>query len=154
MLTIAAVSVVWFETQPGNPAISVQVDPRRGILQNITVSCYQCVPYNKDVWEGTLSIQGEHTADVSDPSGASVAMTLKYGVAFPLSSGTSCTGYFTNSSCVLPLSGPLPFTVGFDIQKTSTGGILKMTVYYGNDNSLVFQTASGEIARTITFESI
>lgn len=154
ILTIAAVSGILVATQPGNPSVNVEVLPKGGLLQNITVSCYQCVPFNKDKWEGKLYVAGS-TADVDYyGSASSVAITLGAGVEYPLNGGIGCSGYFTNSSCILPLKGPLPWDVGFDIQKTSTGGYLKVAVYYGAGKSLVFNATSGKVVQNVVFESV
>lgn len=152
VLTLAILAAVWVKTEPGNPSITISIDPRRGNLQNVTISCYQCVPEGKDVWTGTVALQGKPTIDVSDPSGASVGMTLGFGEAFSLSGGT-CTGYTTNSSCVIPINGSLPYTIGLNLQKTSSGGTLKMIVYYDQGHSLVLQTASGGFSQTVTYEA-
>ena len=151
ILTVAALATIWVATQPGYPSITISIDPTRGNLQNLTISCYQCVAQGKDVWTGVLSLQGKPTADISDPSGESVGMTLGYGEGFALSGG-SCSGYSTNSSCVIPISGPLPFKIGVDLKKTSEGGVLKMIVYYDQGKSLVLQTTSGGISQTVTYE--
>jgi hypothetical protein len=61
IITFALLATVWVGTEPGNPSIAISIDPTRGNLQNITISCYQCVPIAKNVWEGTLAVQGKPT---------------------------------------------------------------------------------------------
>jgi hypothetical protein len=154
ILTIAIVSGAFAATRPGPPSIDVQVIPKGGFLDNITVSCYQCVPYDKDPWQATLNFEGIPTIDIHNTTDASVGFSLKYGFAVPLDSVSSCPGYHTNSLCVVSLSNTLPFTIGIDFRKTSTGGNLKVILYYGGGKGLVFNATSGNIARMINFESV
>lgn len=154
ILTIAIVSGVFVGMQPRNPTINVQVIPKGGFLDNITISCYECVPYNKDPWVGTLSLEGIPTVDLHNTTDASLGLSLKFGLAAPLSSVTSCPGIQTSNLCVVSISNTLPFTVGFDIQKTSTGGNLKVILYYSQGEGLAFSATSGDIAQTINLESV
>ena len=152
IITIAAVAGVYVAAAPGSPSVNVQILPKGGVLQNITISCYECVAEGPNVWKGTLSLGGVKTVDVSSPTGASLGLTLEYGLGAPLSSVPDCTGLRTNSTCVVYTTHSLPFSVGLDIDKTSNGGNLKVIVYYGNGMGIVFNATSGHISQSVNFE--
>ena len=154
-LAIGLASVTAFETLQRNPTIDVQVVPKGVILQNITVSCYQCIPYNKDKWEGTLMFAGVPAKINYYGSGSSVGITLGLGVLIPNGTGPSCIGYVDNSTCVTQIrNSSFLFSVSLDIHKTSSGGYLEATVYYANGHSLVFQATSGGVHSTVNFLSM
>ena len=155
LMGAAVVSGFIVATQPEEtPSINVQVVPHGGYLDNLTVSCYRCVANNKDPWTATVTLGGMKTVDIYNTTDASVAFSLKFGLAVPLSSVTSCPGPQTSTLCVVSISDALPFTVGLNFQKTSVGGVLKVILYYGDGRGLAFTSTSGDIARTVHFESV
>jgi len=152
IMAIALVAGVYVGLSPGSPSVNLQILPKGGVLQNITISCYHCVPEGADVWKGTLTIEGSKTVDISSPTGSSLGLTLEYGLGAPLSEVPNCSGLQTNSTCVVYLTHNLPFSVGFDIDKTSTGGNLKVIVYYGAGMGVVFNATSGAISQVVNFK--
>lgn len=152
LITIAVVAGAYVGLNPGSPSVNLQLLPKGGVLENITVSCDQCVPTGPDVWKGTLSIGEMQTVDMSSTTGASTGITLEFGLGAPLSSVPDCTGLQTNSTCVVYLTHTLPFSVGLDVAKTSSGGNLKVIVYYGDGRGVVFNATSGDISQSVNFQ--
>lgn len=151
ILAIGAVVAVIYETWPGNPSITVQVTNNGRLLQNITVSCFQCIPFVKDKWEGTFVLDGI-PLDVKyyDP-GSSVGIKFNLALASQIAPGSSCTGYAVNTTCVRAIS--LPFSFSFDIKKTSSGGYLQAIVYLNDGEFFVFPATSGGLGAFFDFQA-
>jgi hypothetical protein len=155
IIAVAVVAGAYVGLMPGPPAVNVQIVPNGGVLQNITVSCYGCSSNGENVWQGTLSLEGMKTIDISGHTGASVGMTLEYGLGAPLSSLPDCTGLRTNSTCILTMTHDLPFDVGFHLWKAVAGnGNLKVIVYYSNGRGVEFNATSGDIIQIVHFQSV
>lgn len=151
ILAIGAVVAVIYETWPGNPSITVQVTNNGRLLQNITVSCFQCIPFVKNKWEGTFVLDGI-PLDVKyyDP-GSSVGIKFNLALASQIAPGSSCTGYAVNTTCVRAIS--LPFSFSFDIKKTSSGGYLQAIVYLNDGEFFVFPATSGGLGAFFDFQA-
>lgn len=142
----------WVFSAPPSSQINVIVSPNGGYLQNITVSCHGCVPHDKAVWKGSVTI-GTVTIPYQDATGNSTGITFKLASAVPITKDNPChSDYWTNSSCVYPL-GPFPLNMSFSFEKTSDGGMLKAIVYLTNDNWFPFETTSGNLSSVFSFKS-
>lgn len=151
ILVIAAVAVVIHETSPGKPSINVQVTNNGRLLQNITVSCFQCVPFVKDKWDGTFVLGSVHLDVKYYGPGSSVGIKFNLALASQIGQRSTCTGYVVNSTCIRPIT--LPFSFSFDIQKTSSGGYLQAVVYLNDGESFEFPTTSGGLDGVFEFQA-
>jgi hypothetical protein len=143
VLTVAA--FVIYQTTPGNPTINVPVINNGRLLQNITVSCFQCVPFARDKWEGVLTYGGV-AVDVSYyGSGSSVGMKFNFALPSEIAQGSYCVGLVVNSTCLNPID--LPYSFGIHIQKTSSGGYLQAKVYLNDGEWFLFRATSGGLDR-------
>ena len=152
ILAIAAVPSVIYGTWPGPPSINVRVTNNNQILKNITVSCFQCVPFAKDKWVANMTLAGVPINTGYYGSGSSVGINFSLALAYQAPHGTTCTGYAINSStCIRLLS--LPFDFSFDIRKTSSGGYLQATVYLQDGESFKFPATSGGLNGLLNFQA-
>jgi hypothetical protein len=135
----------YFSSSP----INLSLISSGGGLKNITVSCYSCVPWTTDKWAGTLILNGV-PATITYGNGGTVALMIGFGYAVPRNGTAACTSQFsTNSSCIYELpNNALPYPVSFEIHKTSTGGVLKATVYLEDGSSYAFEANSGNLTKS------
>jgi hypothetical protein len=155
LLVIIAIGVVGstiYGTLPGNPAIDVQVANSSQILDNITISCFHCVPIVRDKWVVNMTLAGVPlNTDYYGPA-SSVGILFSLGLSYQAPQGTTCPGYAINSStCIRLLS--LPFNFSFRILKTSTGGNLEAIVYLKNGESFTFPSTSTGLNGLFNFQA-
>ncbi len=142
--------------EPSNSEIPIAVDSKGGFFQNFTISCYGCVPDSKYVWQAILTIPGIKPITISDSnSTSSAALQFYFGIGIPNGPNSTCSsGFRTNSTCVFPLyNTSLPFGLNFNFEKTSKGGTLQAIVYLANGLGFSLQTTSGNLTKTINYQS-
>lgn len=146
----------YYLSLPKESAINIQVTPEGGYFQNLTVSCYGCVASGNDkvLWQGVWKV-GDIPLDINSTQPKSTGISLSSGVVVPITPSSPCYSGYTidsNSYCVYSV-GPLPVTLAFNIDKVSTGGVLKVTVYLYNREPLTFQTPSGNLSNTLILQA-
>lgn len=151
ILAIVGVVAVMYGTIPGPPSINVQVTNNGRLIQNVTISCFQCVPLANDKWEGTIVLAGIPLDVKSGNSGSSTGMKFNLALATQIPQGSICSGYAINSSCFIPVN--LPLSISFDIRKTSSGGYLQAVVYLQDGESFKFPSSSGGFDGVFDFQS-
>jgi hypothetical protein len=156
VVLVASVFGGWYYfTSTKKSAIYIQVTPQGGYFQNLTVSCYGCVAVtgNKNLWQGVMTV-ATAVVDINGTGPNSSAIGLSQAKEVPITANSPClSGYeIKNSTCVYSV-GPLPVTISFNIAKVSTGGVLKTTLYLFNKNPLIWQTTTGNLSKTMTFQS-
>ena len=105
---------------PPNRAINVVVNSDGGYLQNVTVSCYGCVPFNDTVWVGTMTVGGTRVK-MTDNTMKSTGISFYLGGETPKPKNSACASeFYTNSSCVYEL-GPFPFAFSFQFLEDLDG---------------------------------
>lgn len=149
-LAIALATETSFAFIPRPYSVSFRLVPKGGALDNITISCYGCVPLVKDRWEGSLILGNISVAGrlvdiplkVSDNGSGSVGVTIEVPIGNDV---PNCQGLVIGNQCVVPLKDiPLPFSVTFDIRKTSNGGNLKAILYLASGSSVIFQKSGND----------
>ncbi len=152
VVAVAAVASTIYETLPAGPSINVQVTNDSQILDNLTISCFHCVPIAKDKWVANMTLAGVPLNTGYYGSGSSVGIKFGIGIGYQAPQGTTCSGYAINStSCIRLLS--LPFDFSFKIKDTSSAGTLLAIVYLKNGESFTFPASSSGLNGLFNFET-
>ncbi|MCL5069191.1 MAG: hypothetical protein M1368_12695 [Thaumarchaeota archaeon] len=144
-------------TQPHvSNTIPITVDSKGGFFQNLTISCYGCVPDNQYVWTANLTIPTT-TGPVKIPITArpyngSGFLSFYFAIGVQITANSPCNSVLeTNTTCIYPLH--FPFSFSFNIDKTSKGGTLQTIVYLPNNVGFALRTTSGSISKNLTYQA-
>lgn len=156
IIVVASVGVVVYETWPGYPSISVEVTNNGRLIQNITVSCFHCLPLGRDVWNGSLVVSGipSHPSSVSfnigSSNSSSTAVWFNFALAGQIPQGSVCNGYTFNSTCIVPVN--LPLSVSFHLQRLGSVGSLQAILYLKDGEWFKFPEGSSGIGAVFDFK--
>ena len=156
ILVVASVPIVVYVTWPGYPSVDVKVTNNGRLVRNITISCFQCVPVGREVWNGSLKISGlpvnpsSVSFSVGGSSAGSTATWFYFALAAQVPKESVCNGYTFNSTCILPVN--LPLSVSFHLQRLSSVGTFQVVLYLEDGEWFKFP-ASGGIGAVFNFVS-